>query len=131
MSRVIKFRAWDKGFNRMLMGVGVHPHICCIHDNYRKGEIGSYTISPEFVSYELMQYTGLTDRNGVEIYEGDIVTADDILCVVEWQKAEWTAAWSSVVRGAGRQWRHPQLGFRVHEVIGNIYENSELLEAKP
>jgi len=77
------------------------------------------------------QFTGITDRNGVEIYEGDIVTAADILCVVEWQKVEWTAAWSSVVRGAGRQWRHPQLGFRVHEVIGNIYENSELLEAKP
>jgi len=77
------------------------------------------------------QFTGITDRNGVEIYEGDIVTANDILCVVEWQKVEWTASWSSVVRGAGRQWRNPQLGFRVHEVIGNIYENSELLEAKP
>jgi len=77
------------------------------------------------------QFTGITDRNGVEIYEGDIVTANDILCVVEWQKVEWTASWSSVVRGAGRQWRNPQLGFRVHEVIGNIYETPELLEAKP
>ena len=116
MSRVIKFRAWTG--KRMLT----------IDPLERKGTLSDLV---EDESWKVMQFTGLTDRNGVEIYEGDIVTADDILCVVEWQKAEWTAAWSSVVRGAGRQWRHPQLGFRVHEVIGNIYENSELLEAKP
>ena len=129
MSRVIKFRAWDKGFNRMLMGVGVHPHICCIHDNYRKGEIGSYTISPEFVSYELMQFTGITDRNGVEIYEGDVLKFDgSIIGAVTFEAAEF-------IVGKGVNARAlcaiAHIADEVLEIIGNIYENPELLEAKP
>ena len=132
MSRAIKFRAWDgRSIRYDVTGFehGRDNEMVCVFLNGDCYAIGDR--SSQHPNAEVMQFTGLTDRNGVESYEGDIVTADDILCVVEWQKAEWTAAWSSVVRGAGRQWRHPQLGFRVHEVIGNIYENSELLEAKP
>lgn len=76
----------------------------------------------------LMQYTGLKDKNGVEIYEGDIVSADDITCEVEWRRHGWVAKWSSIRNGKVDGYRRPDLGFRSHEVIGNIYDNPELLE---
>ena len=133
MSRVIKFRAWDKGFNRMLMGVGVHPHICCIHDNYRKGEIGSYTISPEFVSYELMQFTGITDRNGVEIYESDVVrwlvnTDHSVDAPVGFESGAFYML-DAINQGYGKVYNDWLRG--EYTVLGNIYEHPELLEAKP
>lgn len=66
----------------------------------------------------LMQYTGLKDKNGTEIYEGDIVkaTKENIpLIVVFWD--DFTASFN----GTKDNYLHS-------EIIGNIYENPELLE---
>ena len=75
----------------------------------------------------LMQYTGLKDKNGTEIYEGDIVrekNADDEGIVVEvvWQKGAFYG------RENGFEPEYLVDDFLEGEVIGNIYENPKLLE---
>jgi len=71
------------------------------------------------------QFTGLHDKNGKEIYEGDIVSIEAIKSrinkVVEWNSER--ACWD-----AGGENRIDLYAFCYCEVIGNIYDNSELLE---
>lgn len=88
--------------------------------------------------FELMQYTGLKDKNGVEIYEGDIIKAKhddgryDTGEVVYGSKGAFCLYLPEVATGI----KKPLLNY-IHgimlaehdfEVIGNIYENPELLK---
>lgn len=71
----------------------------------------------------LMQYTGLKDKNGVEIYEGDIIECDNEKHLISWNN-EQSGFWPFTTR-IGNLYERIRLGF---EVIGNIYENPELLK---
>ena len=75
---------------------------------------------------ELLQYTGLKDKNGVEIYEGDIVECfNDGLSEVLFRKGSFgTLTYTS--RGVDFYTFNEVYG--ACEIIGNIYENPELLE---
>ena len=76
-----------------------------------------------------MQYTGLKDKNGVEIYEGDIVKWGEFKMEIFWGEdigIGYGFCWRNI-RGNG-SYHESMTGFiDEYEVIGNIYENKELL----
>lgn len=135
--REIKFRAWDKTNNQMLHNAGIigiripgGTKVKQVIDGVKYDAQGTVVDSlfADSTDMELMQYTGLKDKNGVEIYEGDILGHDTrhlvktgikILHVVEYEIYNLSAARSGFVLPA------PLHHF---EVIGNIYENPELLK---
>ena len=128
--RVPKFRAWDK-LGKIMLPVGD------IDTSYKLvylEEDNGYRYERDFDEIELMQSTGIKDKNGKEIFEGDIVIA-----------------WSQGVKGTFEikrridglwllypAWKDGQFwylsptedGRETIEIIGNIYENHELSEGE-
>ena len=131
--REIKFRAWDKGLKRMIYlsePTIENDDFSGIVFKLRDYFVSAFS-SDRIEDLQLMQYTGLKDKNGREIYEGDICkvgeTADgkDILALIYWD--EKTACFRyrfNMVVMLTREDINP----KNWEVIGNIYENPELLE---
>ncbi len=122
--REIKFRAWD--------GEKMHTENVCVISGEFAIDEGKLCHNFEYDNLIGMQYTGLKDRNGVEIYCGDII--DDhvgIGVVVWWQKnAAFKISYAGENKGRGK-WFADYLDseFKTVEVIGNIHQNSELLES--
>lgn len=118
--REIKFRAWDSTSRRWTTDIVRHTDM-----GNRTLQLKPPVRDPSF-QVEIMQYTGLKDRHGVEIYEGDIVKGEYRTYVIEYYGAAFrlkTADDSSpdllpVLENSSRI-----------EVIGNIWENPELVEA--
>lgn len=115
--REIKFRAWDREKEEMMITFGIWSY-GGIHDLETR----------EIKDLILMQYTGLKDKNGKEIYEGDVIktvwkddyyepSIDPVKWDDEWAGFDWLGTATKDLRCT-------------YEVIGNIYENHELLKGR-
>ena len=127
----IKFRVWDNERNAMLNSKSVdidffEGKIEITSDTIRYDEV--YT--DEIKDFESMQYIGLEDKNGREIYEGDIITITlDTGNVITGSVGMNNGQWS--IKYYDRYYSLVSIWYEIKpEVIGNIYENSELLERK-
>lgn len=106
MIREIKFRAWN-GYKMCRV------EMIDFDSNYLK-------------QYIVMQYTGLNDKNGTEIYEGDIlrrIYRNEVM-VVEYSKSQ-----ALYLMRLKDNMSYTFFDISDYYVIGNIYENPELLEA--
>ena len=117
MTREIKYKVWDKEKKVM----------------YEEGDFfdgkGGYVVIDgcKRRDVELRQWTGLKDKNGKEIYEGDILhNKSEVRFIIEWDneamrfvvnKSRWGLTTKAIKRDG-------------YEIIGNRFENPELLEAK-
>lgn len=115
--REIKFRAWD--LVNVVEDVSIDGKYWFKENNGQRG--GYYDVQV----YPLMQYTGLKDKNDKEIYEGDILTNNQVVEFLE-DLGGWYAM--PYRMRLDRYWLKEEGGGM--EVIGNIYENPELLEKK-
>ena len=120
--REIKFRAWEVQTKRMLDW----NYFMNISTDYLFGRNGNSIMIP-------MQYTGIKDKNGKEVYEGDIVDYEDTHNIDD--SGIQVIGWDSENAGFGRRYLGEQEFDATcfsevvtnFEVIGNIYENQELL----
>mgnify|MGYP001221606843 CR=1 FL=1 len=143
MSREIKFRAWDKVEKEMIEWSELrklHASLSYIEESERLD------------ARILMQYTGLKDKNGKEIYEGDIVEFSDKW---EWYRCKYGISMMFAKSEEGDRYKKIKAAYEAEpmerrvvqfdpydsyglskvdlesywEIIGNIYQNPELLQA--
>ncbi|MDH5161488.1 YopX family protein [Heyndrickxia oleronia] len=135
--REIKFRVWDRDFEKMrICGDDQHDSMIFVWNQacYFNQQNGCGSSPDGKGTYHLMQYTGLKDKNGKEIYEEDILKARKSISdeTEVYFRVKYTGAAFALV--------HPEYHNTIYmevmpwyvretaEIIGNIYENPFLLE---
>ena len=128
MSRVIKFRGWDSVNEVMLPVESINFREGCVSLNE-----GDNSLTDTLEMIELMQYTGLKDKNGDEIYVGDILIntrKSKLNLGIENQK--YLVVYKTLGIDLKPLFKGMALKFDYSDLkkIGNLYENSELLEVE-
>lgn len=119
--REIKFRAWDKVHGRMLQegDNGLNPYAMTFDGKIVQAADTDLVFADGAMEFlELMQYTGLKDKTGKDIYEGDILQYHVMGEAFGKFKVKWNkhGFWDC------------GMGVENSLVIGNIYENPEKLD---
>lgn len=115
MNREIEFRAWDKKLGRLLEVLSID-----FENNFIMLTDGEIRTSSSFNNCVLEQYTGLYDKNGNKIFEGDMITCDDVIYEVYYAESGFKAMISIDGETFGGEYDLDSLS--PVEVIGNIHE---------
>lgn len=120
--REIKFRAYHKERKEIF-------EIASIDFKEKKAALSNGVIkllNVDFKQFELLQYTGAKDKNDKEIYEGDIVilndTEEENRCVVKYKYGSYILIDGDLKEDLSN------VEAKFLEVVGNVYENKNLLE---
>jgi uncharacterized phage protein (TIGR01671 family) len=133
----IQFRVWDKIQNNWIYNAFISTY-GTLATGYFYNDIAEITQVSKSENYEICQYTGLQDKNGKDIYEGDILFGTDsegfgpervtydVMGIVIWseEKAQFLI---DDLNGVDFYDLDDYIG---DEIIGNKFENPELLEIK-
>lgn len=122
--RKLKFRCWDTSQNKLRYDVTGFEH-------YNDNEMGGIFLNGDYfeiATNPTMQFTGILDKNGKEIYEGDIIFNDmsENKTSVKWD--ETLASYTVIDEDSSWLYFHEIFDdLNCYEIIGNIYENPTLL----
>lgn len=128
---ILRYRAWDNVKKEMFK------------DTFAITESGQVVVveqedvmcPPDYVFVDnlvIMQSTGLKDKNGKEIFEEDILDYNGRKALVRWHGsyASFIYRFVDELQKRNVEWKPLYLAYMKCEIIGNIYENPELLEIK-
>lgn len=127
-----RYRAWDK----------IHKTMYEVDDimsiDFGKSEISVKTLFFERTNYYkfddivLMQSTGLADKNGKEIFEGDVVDYNGRKAVVKWHGsyASFVYMFVDELRSRNQEWDPLYLSYLHFQAVGNKFETPALLEVR-
>lgn len=128
MRREIKFRAWDSVMNEMFYDSELsNGDLLVIHMDGRLelSDDDTYKVS----DFNILQFTGLRDENGKEIYEGDIVkvagfSPRNYLVIWDEDYGSWILREDVSLMEERIRYEH----FKNSQVVGNIYENPNMFK---
>jgi uncharacterized phage protein (TIGR01671 family) len=114
MDSELKFRTWIKDCMFDVLSINFNTKTIIISENCEN-------VSIPFCDAKLMQFTGLHDKNGKEIFDGDIVKTNRSIFRVFWENAQFKV--DDLLNKRLEHW--PETLYSIgskYEVIGNIYE---------
>lgn len=127
MKRKIKFRAWDEDSSQMHYPDSIDTNTgiqFCHYHGEASRKADPHPVLLHLTADDLMQYTGLQDKNGKDIYQGDIITVrNEGAYAIVW--SEEFGCWH-ISQGDGHWMIYEENKSAV--IIGNIYENPELVD---
>ena len=129
MEREILFRGKDKATNQWVYGdythnEGLNTHY--ISRNVNNTSRKAWEVDPDTIG----QYTGLTDKEGNKIFEGDILSGQNCRFVVKYdeRQAEFVAVNSTLPKGFGLPMSQTWIDETNKTICGNIHDNPELIK---